>query len=76
MGSSNRNIVTFQNPIKQRLLDMNPVFIEFKRSIGNNKIRTALPEKFTPEEKFPLGSVVKGSLGADLTKFALPVVVN
>jgi hypothetical protein len=67
-----------QNAIKQNLLDSNPAFAEVKRDLSNNKYRSTLPQKFTPEDKFPLTSVLKKSIGigSDLTKFTLPVTVN
>lgn len=75
--SSKRNI-KIQNKIKQNLLDYNPSFIDVKKNLSNNKNRMVLPHKFTPEEKFPLASVLKKSIGigSDLTKFSLPVTVN
>jgi len=40
-GSSGR--IKVQNYLKQKLLDTNPVFIEFKKNITNNKKRAILP---------------------------------
>jgi hypothetical protein len=70
--------IKINNLIKQNLIDYNPAFIDVKKNLSNNKNRTVLPHKFTPEEKFPLASVLKKSIGigTDLTKFTLPVTVN
>ena len=46
------------NPIhyvKERLVQENRVFTEVVRNISENMTRSVLPEKFTPEEKFPVG---------------------
>lgn len=76
MISSGSSRLKVRNFLKQKLLDTNPVFIEFKKNITNNQRRIVLPAKFTPEERFPISSVLKGSIGADLTKFSLPVSTN
>ena len=46
--SSSRNI-SADHPIKKRLLDSNVVFMDIKKNITDNKTRSVLPEKFTPE---------------------------
>ena len=65
-----------QNYLKQKLLDTNPVYIQFKKNITNNKRRVVLPVKFTPEEKFPIASILRESIGTDLANFTLPVSMN
>lgn len=75
MLSGERNIKV-SHPLKQKLLDTNIVFVDTKKNITNNKVRNILPEKFTVEERYPIGEVLKGAVGADLTRFALPVTVN
>ena len=70
-----RNSATSQNELKNTLVVTNPVFIRYRTYITSAPYRSILPEKFTPEEKFPIMSVLSGA-GSDLTRFSFPVTVN
>ena len=74
-SSQRRNIYGAQNEIKERLFSTNPVYNHVKSSLNTMPYRTILPQKFTPEERFPLLSVITNA-GPDLTRFTFPVTFN
>ncbi|EGR30773.1 oxysterol-binding protein, putative [Ichthyophthirius multifiliis] len=60
--------------VKYRLLTSNPAYLATE--ISNEAIRTKLPKEKDPNEKINIWSILKDSIGKDLSKFAVPVYLN
>lgn len=54
----------------QRLLTTNPAYLASE--VADEPYRLALPKEKDPNEKINIWSIVKDSIGKDLSKFAVP----
>ncbi|EGR34348.1 oxysterol-binding protein, putative [Ichthyophthirius multifiliis] len=74
--SQNALVSFFQEKcqIRYRLLSSNPSYLATQ--ISNEPIRMKLPKVKDPNEKINIWSILKDSIGKDLSKFAVPVYLN
>ncbi|EAS03629.2 oxysterol-binding protein (macronuclear) [Tetrahymena thermophila SB210] len=61
-------------PVRYRLLTQNPSYKATE--IPDEPVRYTLPIEKDPNEKINVWSILKDSIGKDLTKFAVPVYLN